>query len=92
MAQPAIEAIQPLAAPLGLGGVLARDVAPDVVLFLRDHRLLLGELALLREPRLRALPHEARVPAAIRGRRAGLDVQHVVRDVVEEGAVVAHQQ
>src|SRR3989442_4371711 len=52
------ESRQPLEAfapALGLFAVLARDVARDVVLFVRDGPLLLLERPLLRQPALRAL-------------------------------------
>ena len=81
--------VEALAASLGLRCVLSGDVAADVVLFLRDHLPLLVHLPLERETALGALLHEARVAAAIRFRRAALEVQHMIGDLVEERAIVA---
>src|SRR5690349_894917 len=51
-------ALQEFASALGLLGVLAREVARDVVRFAGDLALLLVELALLREASLGALRHK----------------------------------
>ena len=86
------EARQPvelLAAPLGLGRVLAGEIAADVVLFPGDHLPLLLHLPIERQAALQALLDERRVAAAIRVGRAALDMQQVVDDDVQKGAVVA---
>src|SRR5258707_13696529 len=77
------------AASLRLRRVLPRDVAADVVLFLRYHRALLLDLPFEREPALGALLDEARVAAPVRLRGAALEMQHVIGDFVQKRAVVA---
>ena len=79
-------------ASLRLTGILSRDVAADEILLRRDDLALLVERALLAEATLGALTHEVRVAAIIGLPGPTLEVQHVIRDAVEKGAVVTHDQ
>ena len=84
------QSLEPLALALRLKRVDARDVPPDVLLFLLHVRALLLQLALAREPSLGALRHELAVVALVRLARARFDVQDVRADGVHERAIVRH--
>ena len=84
--------LEPLSPTLRLLGVLSRDVARDVILLRRNLRLLLVELALLREPAQRALLDERFVAPRVRSRAVAFEVQHVIDDRCEKRAIVADQQ
>src|SRR5690606_7502924 len=86
------DAGEPSSPAPGLPAVLPGDVTAAVLLFGGAHAMLLVECALLREPALRALCDECGVPAGIRRRGPGLEVQDVVYDRIEEDAVVAHDE
>ena len=84
------QALESLALALRLKRVDARDVPPDVLLFLLHVRALLLQLALARETSLGALRNELAVVALVPLARARLDVQDVRADGVHERTIVRH--
>src|SRR5438093_9526516 len=86
------EARESRATSLRLPAVLARDVARDVILLVRNDLLLLVERALLRKAALRALCHERRVAPIVRRRRLALEIEDMVDDVLQRRTVVTDQQ
>ena len=84
------QALQSLALSFRLKRVDARDVPPDVLLFLLHVRALLLELALARETSLGALRNELAVVAPVPLARARLHVQDVRADGVHERTIVRH--
>src|SRR5207237_4117167 len=77
------------AAALRLPGVLAGEVARDVILGPGDTLLLLLELAQLREPALLALRDEGAVAAGVREGGLALEMEDVVGDGGEKSTIVA---
>ena len=79
-------------AALGLPGILAGDVAADVLLLLLDEVLLLFERPRRREDPFRLLPPVGGVAAGIRGDPPGLELDDALRDTVQEAAVVGDDE
>src|SRR6185503_21041028 len=78
--------------PFGLPGVLAGDVARDVIRLRRDLLLLLLKGALLREASLGSLDDESLVGAGVGNSGLSLEVQNVIDGRAEKRAIVADQQ
>ena len=91
LAQPA-HPFQPPPASLGLGAVLPCDVSADEIFLRRDRAGLLVERALVGQPPLGSLAHEALVVAGVGVSGAGLEVEHVVDHRLEEDPVVADEE
>ena len=84
--------LEAFAPALGLFAVLARDVARDVVLLVRDGPLLLLERPLLRQPALGALGHKIGVAGRVGRGGVAFEVQDVIHGGGQKGAVMAHEQ
>ena len=80
---------QQLATSLGLLGVLAGQIARDVIALRSDLGLLLVELTLLREPSFFTLNEERLVTAVVGDGGAALEVQYMIGHDGEKGAIVA---
>ena len=78
--------------PLGLLGILTGDVATDVVLLRRDRLGLLVKSALGGQAPLGALGDKIGIAAGVGEPSTTLEVEHVIGDLVEEGAVMADDQ
>jgi hypothetical protein len=77
---------------LRLTRVLSGEIATDVVLLAGNELLLLVERALLGEPALFTLSHERFVSASVCEGGVPLEVQNMIDDVREKGAIVADEQ